>query len=504
MTPGDTDGYQGSKETIGYQAFDSWKNITQKKYEAIKRYFAEASRHEALNYLVHLMLHEVIKIDVIDQREPRFRIILRRWDNDIIVREEDITKIVEDAFLNSKLDEKVFATVGGKRLSDEDIRKMQFPLLLTILSEWVAGKDVGLPLSFQELKERAALEEATSSKTKERKIHFNTTVRNFLYHILRLMNRLLHEIVKMQKGDKDITDSERIVSSVVSQLNSSLGPKIVSDALSEAVSKRNNEQDDLAETEEEEERDREDEVGKVKVKVKVNESIQTTSTTNKPGTAHTEGGGSGGGGGGGDDGRKPSSTTGIGGDDKDKGKEEKEKKEPAKPDLNVHKEDFNFVESLVKKVDVPTKPIFHAITKELAWDIRVKLEIGRRLFPSLMFYFQDLIKPEEFLDPEKLGSRLAYEMVAIVDYYQKSGVNIHELISEMEKLRKEIEEYRRSYKNLIFAINQLRNTLIQCSSCGYHMPVGPNIVGTLITMLATRKFAYDILQDSTEAGNGQT
>jgi hypothetical protein len=490
-----TDDYQGSKETISYQAFDAWKNLPSKKYEAIKRYFTEVSRQDLLKYLIHLMLHEVIKIDVNDRGEPRFWIILRRWENDIIVKEEDITKTVRDAFMRSKLDERELKMIKGVTLSDEDIRTIQFPLLLTIISEWAAGRDVGLPLSFEELKERAAIEEATSYRKQEHRIHHNWEVQNFVYHVYKLMAGLLPKLIMMQKGNKSRaeTDDATIVSSVVSQLNSSFGPKMIRDALNEeAIEEKGMIKVEEINVEGEEARKGE---GGEEGEGKVIEQIYTENK-NKPVTARTKGGGD-------DDGRKPPSTTGMGGgDDKDEDKGKEERKETTKPDLVVHKEDFNFVENLVKKIDNPTRPIFHALTKELTWDLRVKLELGRRIFPSLMFYFQDLIKPEEYLDPEKLGSRLAYEMVAIVDYYQRNGVNIHELINEMEKMRKEIDEYKRSYKNLIFAINQLRNTLMPCPSCGYHVPIGPNVVGTLITMLATRKFAYDILRGA-ETENGQ-
>jgi hypothetical protein len=490
-----TNGDQGSKETIIYQAFDSWKNLSQKKYEAIKRYFAEADHQDILRYLIHLMLHEVIKIDVNNQGEPRFKIILRRWENNNIVKEEDITNIVRDAFMRSNLSVRELKMIKGVKLSDEDIRMIQFPLLLTILSEWAADRDVGLPLSFKELKERAAIEEATSYRKQEHKIHHNYEVFRFLYHIDKLMAELLPRLIMMQKGNNSTAemDDSRIISSIVSQLNSSFGPKMIRDALMEEtieeggmvkreeIQKEEKEVEIKVEGEESEKEKRKEGEGKVIEQI-------YAEIKNKPMTSSAKGGGG--------DGRKPPSTTGMGGgdDDEDEDKDKEKKKETTKQDLVVHKEDFNFVENLVKRVDVPTKPIFHTITKELAWDIRVKLEIGRRLFPSLMFYFQDLIKPEEFLDPEKLGSRLAYEMVAIVDYYQRSGVNIHELINEMEKMRKEIEEYKRAYRNLVFAINQLRNTLIPCPSCGYHVPAGPNVVGTLITVLATRKFAYDILK----------
>jgi hypothetical protein len=500
-----TNGDQGSEETISYQAFDSWKNLSQKKYEAIKRYFAEADHQDILKYLIHLMLHEVIKIDVNNQGEPRFKIILRRWENNNIVKEEDITNIVRDAFMRSNLSVRELKMIKGVKLSDEDIRMIQFPLLLTILSEWAADRDVGLPLSFQELKERAAIEEATSYRKQEHKIHHNYEVFRFLYHIDKLMAELLPRLIMMQKGNNSTAemDDSRIISSIVSQLNSSFGPKMIRDALMEETI----EEGGMVKREESEKEEEIQKEKEVEIKVEGEESEKEkrkegegkvieqiyTEIKSKPVTARTKGGGD-------DDGRKPPSTTGMDGgdDDEDKDKDKEKKKETTKPDLVVHKEDFNFVENLVKKVDVPTKPIFHTLTKELAWDLRVKLELGRRLFPSLMFYFQDLIKPDEFLDPEKLGSRLASEMVAIVDYYQKSGINIHELINKMENLKKENEEYKRSYRNLIFAINQLRSTLIPCPSCGNHIPVGPNIVGTLITILATRKFAYDILQGSTE------
>ena len=466
------------------------KDIKEDEWERLNNLFTNAGYHDIIVNLVNLTIYGIIKFITSHTQDTIIRIISQRWEKGTIVKEKDITDQVSNAFMKTISEtEEERKTISGVTLSGSEIRQIEFYLLLNILYGWYTGK-LGLP-KVKELRNMALRE---VRRTTHRR-HLGMSVRQFTFRIIQIIKTALPRLISIFAEGKE-KDSKEVVQHCVSFLNSSLGLKFISDIIEEREVEYNKEPEESGEKETL--TDQQPTTADKKTKKEESEGT-SQDTSDDSGTVY-------------DNSKKKRKRSENDYNEEEVTGEEltepqtkeivrvqepqiqpQPQQEPQKVELNVLRADHDLVDSLFRRTDTTAKPMIHTLIRELSWELKAKLELGRRLFPALMFYFQDLIRPEEFMDAEKLGTRLATELIGIVNYYSKYGVNIKEMLDELQKLRKFNEEAKRIV-DVILSLFPL-----PCPSCGHMIELDPLLANRLMIDKYIYDFIYGVTGDSDEA-----